>query len=120
MIRDEWDQADNDRQAERERLASDKKKASAKLVAPYYELLLSCPECGQYDKKNMTTVDVIVGHMIEWHNYSVEQTQRWIKDWIDEFDHAEDGWPLGECEGHGFYRLPGPCSGCEAEESKND
>jgi hypothetical protein len=83
----------------------------------YLELEVECCEC-----PFESTPDVVVGHLIEKHSYSLRQVKDWVQDFIDSFDADSDGHPLypEPCPDHGRIRVGEPCYGCQAVDDAID
>lgn len=114
MIRDEWDVAENDREAEQEGAVR-----FMTINEPFDDIEIDCGECeGKKPFKGLPPE--VMAHLVSMHRYNVEQANGYMQSWIDSYPSDDDGWPLVACDTHGFFRLGGPCYGCEAEEPRND
>lgn len=96
-----------------------------KIPQPYLDIVIDCPEC--YEKPYFKdTPDMMLGHLLEGHLYTVAEAEKFVQDWIDEFPKDSDNWPMFECGGigcgggHGFYRAGGVCGECSDYDRRVD
>lgn len=82
---------------------------------PYVDLICECSECSRSD-----TPSALLGHLVEQHNYTVEQASRSLQNWLDEFPKFEDGSPMFFCSRHGACRADQECYGCRGVDQKID
>jgi len=84
-----------------------------KIPKEYLNLKVECGECERPDTfKN--TPDIVVGHLLEAHDYNVGEAEEWVTWWMNEFRESEDGKPLGMCKLGHIYKLGEECEHCES------
>ncbi len=75
----------------------------------YLDMLWDCPECDGFNN----TPDIVLGHLIEQHFYTVAEAESAFTWYMDEHPVNKAGLPLSNCDLHGsFYGHE--CYGCRS------